>query len=43
MTAVPVSAFHQSDLPRHFARFSFCKEDATLDEARKRMRAWLGR
>ena len=43
VAAVPVSAFYQNDPPRHFARFSFCKEDATLDEALKRMRAWLGR
>ena len=33
VTAVPVSAFYQDDPPRHFARFSFCKDDATLDEA----------
>ena len=42
VAAVPVSAFYQSDPPRHFARFSFCKEDATLDEALKRMRAFFG-
>ena len=39
---MPVSAFYQNDPPRHFARFSFCKEDATLDEALKRMRAFFG-
>ena len=43
VAAVPVSAFYQNDPPRHFARFSFCKEDATLDEALKRMRAYFGR
>ena len=43
VAAVPVSAFYQNDPPRHFARFSFCKEDATLDEALKRMRAFFGR
>ena len=43
VATVPVSAFYQNDPPHHFARFSFCKEDATLDEALKRMRAFFGR
>jgi aspartate/methionine/tyrosine aminotransferase len=33
VTAVPVSAFYEGDAPRHFARFCFCKHDATLDKA----------
>ncbi len=43
VTAVPVSAFYGDDPPTHFARFSFCKEDATLDEAIRRMTAYFGR
>lgn len=37
VTAVPVSAFYQDDPPSHFARFSFCKSDAVLDEAVARL------
>jgi aspartate/methionine/tyrosine aminotransferase len=43
VTAVPVSAFydhaHESevDLPRHYARFCFCKHDSTLDSALERL------
>jgi aspartate/methionine/tyrosine aminotransferase len=37
VTAVPVSAFYQGDAPRHFARFAFCKDDATIDEALARL------
>lgn len=35
VTAVPVSAFYDqpAKAPRHFARFCFCKHDATLDDA----------
>jgi N-succinyldiaminopimelate aminotransferase len=43
VTAVPVSAFYGDDPPTHFARFSFCKEDATLDEAIRRMTAYFKR
>ena len=43
VTAVPVSAFYQDNPPTHFARFSFCKEDATLDEALRRMKAYFSR
>jgi N-succinyldiaminopimelate aminotransferase len=42
VTPIPVSAFYQSDPPRHFARFSFCKDDATLDEALIRMKNYFG-
>ena len=43
VTAVPVSAFYGDDPPTNFARFSFCKEDMTLDEAIRRMTAYFGR
>lgn len=42
VTPVPVSAFYQSDAPRHFVRFCFCKKDAVIDEAVARLEAWLG-
>ena len=39
VTAVPVSAFYDEPerAPRHFARFCFCKHDATLDSAIDRL------
>jgi aspartate/methionine/tyrosine aminotransferase len=39
VTAVPVSAFYDDPerAPRHFARFCFCKHDATLDSAIDRL------
>ncbi len=37
VAAVPVSAFYQAGGPDHFARFCFCKDDATLDEAIARL------
>ncbi len=33
VTAIPVSAFYESDPPSHYARFAFCKREAVLDEA----------
>jgi aspartate/methionine/tyrosine aminotransferase len=42
VAAVPVSAFYQDDPPPHFARFSFCKSDAVLDEAVARLRRHFG-
>jgi len=39
VTAVPVSAFYQSGEINHFARFSFCKDSTTLDEALARLKA----
>ncbi len=42
VTAIPVSAFYQSDPPRHFIRFSFCKRDETLDAALERMAWYFG-
>ena len=40
VTAIPVSAFYAdaATAPRHYARFAFCKHDATLDEALRRIR-----
>jgi N-succinyldiaminopimelate aminotransferase len=39
VAAVPVSAFYvgDNDVPAHFARFCFCKENRTLDEAVRRL------
>ncbi|GAC1346668.1 MAG: aminotransferase [Acetobacteraceae bacterium] len=37
VTAIPVSAFYESEAPRHYARFAFCKQDAVLDEAVARL------
>jgi N-succinyldiaminopimelate aminotransferase len=43
VAAVPVSAFYQSpEAPRYFARFCFCKHDATLDSAIERLAAHFG-
>jgi aspartate/methionine/tyrosine aminotransferase len=48
VTAIPVSAFYAdaATAPRHYARFAFCKNDATLDLALARMEAafaaWRG-
>ena len=33
VTAIPVSAFYETEAPRHYARFAFCKQDLVLDEA----------
>lgn len=42
VTAVPVSAFYQGGGIDHFARFAFCKEDASLIEALRRLKAHFG-
>jgi len=42
VAAVPVSAFYQSGEVKHFARFCFCKEEATLTEAISRLKAHFG-
>ena len=42
VAAVPVSAFYQSGEVKHFARFCFCKEEASLTKALDRMRAHFG-
>lgn len=43
VAAVPVSAFYHSDAPgpRHFARFCFCKKQGVLEEAGRRLKAYL--
>jgi aspartate/methionine/tyrosine aminotransferase len=41
VTAVPVSAFYNSDPPASYLRLCFSKRDAVLDEAAERLRAWL--
>ena len=41
VAAIPVSAFYAADPPRHYVRFAFCKQDEVLDEALRRLGAWL--
>jgi aspartate/methionine/tyrosine aminotransferase len=41
VTAIPVSAFYESEPPRHYARFAFCKRPEVLDAALARMGAWI--
>jgi N-succinyldiaminopimelate aminotransferase len=38
VAAIPVSAFVAEGRLRHLVRFAFCKDDATLDEALRRLR-----
>ena len=33
VTAIPVSAFYETEAPTHYARFAFCKRAAVLDDA----------
>ncbi len=40
VTAIPVSAFYETEPPTHYARFAFCKRDEVLDEAVARLGAW---
>jgi aspartate/methionine/tyrosine aminotransferase len=37
VAAIPLSAFYTEDAPRSFVRLCFAKEDATLDEAARRL------
>ncbi|HQT68007.1 MAG TPA: aminotransferase [Acetobacteraceae bacterium] len=39
VAAIPVSAFYETDPPRHYARFAFCKQPYIIDEAIKRLGA----
>jgi N-succinyldiaminopimelate aminotransferase len=40
VVAVPPTAFYVNrEEGRHLARFAFCKRDATLDEALRRLRS----
>ena len=43
VTAIPVSAFYETEPPTHYARFAFCKREAVLDEAVGRLAAWAAR
>jgi len=43
VAAVPVSAFYETDPPRHYARFCFAKLDETLEEAVRRLEAFFVR
>ena len=38
VAAIPVSAFALERRLKHLVRFAFCKDDATLDEALRRLR-----
>jgi N-succinyldiaminopimelate aminotransferase len=40
---IPMSAFYTggAGAPRHLVRFCFCKLDATIDEALRRLRLWV--
>jgi N-succinyldiaminopimelate aminotransferase len=42
VTAIPVSAFYETEPPKHYARFAFCKQDAVLDEAAARLARHFG-
>jgi aspartate/methionine/tyrosine aminotransferase len=41
VAAIPVSAFYDRAPPTDYIRFAFCKEDATLQEALRRLREGL--
>ncbi|MBF0168278.1 MAG: aminotransferase [Alphaproteobacteria bacterium] len=43
VTAIPISAFYQSDPPDHFARFCFAKQDEAIDEALHRLGRFFGK
>jgi N-succinyldiaminopimelate aminotransferase len=42
VAAIPVSAFVKDGHLKHLVRFAFCKDDATLDEALRRLRKLKG-
>lgn len=42
VTAVPISAFYTKTEQSHFARFSFCKDEKTIDEAIRRLGVYFG-
>ena len=45
VAAVPLSAFYysgQTDIPKNFARFCFCKKTAVLNEASSRLKDYFG-
>jgi aspartate/methionine/tyrosine aminotransferase len=37
VAAIPLSAFYETEGPRHYARFAFCKTEAVLDAAVSRL------
>jgi aspartate/methionine/tyrosine aminotransferase len=37
VAAIPISAFYETAAPTHYVRFAFCKDDAVLDEAIRRL------
>lgn len=41
VTAIPVSAFFETDAPKHYARFCFAKTDQAIDEALGRLRRYF--
>jgi len=41
VAAIPVSAFYETEPPRHYARFAFCKRPEVLDTALARMGTWI--
>jgi aspartate/methionine/tyrosine aminotransferase len=41
VTAIPVSAFYESEPPTHYARFAFCKREEVLQEALGRLERHL--
>jgi N-succinyldiaminopimelate aminotransferase len=40
LVLIPMSAFYESEPPRHLVRACFCKEDATIDGALQRLESW---
>jgi aspartate/methionine/tyrosine aminotransferase len=40
LVLIPMSAFYESEPPRHLVRACFCKEDATIDAALQRLQSW---
>ena len=40
VTAIPVSAFYETQAPTHSARFAFCKQEHVLDAAVTRLAGW---
>jgi len=42
VTAIPVSAFYETEAPRHYARFAFCKRESVLTEAIGRLAVHFG-
>ncbi len=42
VTAIPNSAFYAgANPPNHYVRFAFCKNEAVLEEALRRLEAWI--